>query len=141
MPRLPAAAVEAVPEAVADRERVEADALVELDVEPTHDPFAQADVDGHDLLARQDGNPLEPVAPGSDVLLVHDEDRRELSRERLAEPVDDPALEEHPVRQQVREDEPDTAPRTFLARRPRALSRPLGRGHRLVQHRATVAEP
>jgi hypothetical protein len=105
----PAAFVEAMTEAVSNGEREEADPFVELDVDAPGDPFAERHLDRHQLVLRQHRESLAPLEPGADVLLVDEPDADEPVVESFPERVDDPAVEEDPVRKRVDEEEPHPA--------------------------------
>src|SRR5581483_3437995 len=121
VPRHPAALVEAVPLAVPDGEREEADALVELDVDSAGDALAERHLDRRQLVLRQRGHSAGSLGPRTDVLLVDEPDGRQAVVEDCAELVDDAAVEEDPVRQRVDEEQPGPADRVAgrrIGRRP-----------------------
>ena len=109
MPRRPAALVEPGPQAVTDREWIEPDPLVELDVDPPRDALGRRDHHRQEFLRVDHVDPFETLAPRPHVLLVYEEDGAQSARERPAKPVDDAALDEDAGRQLVGEDEPDAA--------------------------------
>ena len=77
MTRNPATFVEAVPEAVADREREEPDPLVELDVDSARDSLSERHVDRHQVVLRQRRHAPGSIDPRTDVLLVDEPDGRQ----------------------------------------------------------------
>ena len=107
MTRAPAPLVEAVAHAVPYGEGIEADPAIELDVDPPHHPVPERDPDRKQLLPGELRQPLDPVEPRLDVLRVDEEDGGETVGERLAERIDDAAVEEDAVRERIDEEEPD----------------------------------
>jgi hypothetical protein len=99
--------VKSVAEAVSNRKRIEADAVVERAIESSLDAFARTHVRRHDVVPPENLDARQALEPGRDVLVVDEEDGCHASRERSAKLVDDPAFEEDTVGNQIREDDPD----------------------------------
>jgi hypothetical protein len=97
MPGGEAIAMKAVPKAVSECEWVEPDPFVELEVDPPGDPLAAKNVRRHHVLSLQDLDPVKPLSPGSDMLLVDEKESREPIWKRRFGAVDDPTLEEDAV--------------------------------------------
>jgi hypothetical protein len=111
MSSLPAVAVEAVPQAVADSEREEADAIVEPVVGATRDAFVELDSRRQQLLLVDQWHTVQLRQPRSNVLCIQQEDPDQTVRQRTAQALHDSAVEEDAVRQRVDEQQPDPAAR------------------------------
>src|SRR5262249_51983611 len=98
---------EAVAQAVPDREREEADPLVEPDVPSAPDPLSEGHLDRKKLGLVEQWNAVEARKPRPHVLRVQEKDCGEAIGKRPPEPVHDPAVEEAPVRKRVDEEKPD----------------------------------
>ena len=115
---LPALLVEAVAEARAHGERVEAHVVVEEDVRPADDPLSEWHSQMHQLRRLDHLQPVELAAPRIDVLRVQGEQRRDSLVERLPQAGDDAAVEEDPVGQRVDERDPQPLRPRFPSARP-----------------------
>ena len=114
----PPLAVEAVPEARAHGERVEADVIVEEDVGAPHDAWPERHLHRHQLGRLDHFQPVELVAPGIDVLRVQREQRRDALVEGVAQAGDDAAVEEDAVGQRIHECDPQPSRPRFPSARP-----------------------
>ena len=97
--------VEAVPAVEPDRERVVADPPVEPGVD-AGSPRGSLGFD-RELVAEEHRAVTESRAPLGRLFARDEEDRGQPAAEPLAEPVDDPGVEEHADRELVGKDEPD----------------------------------
>ena len=95
--------VEAVPAVEPDRERVVADLPVEPGIEPARRTVPRFD---RELVAEEHRDVTESRAPLGRLDARYQEDRGQPVPEPLAEPVDDPGVEEHADRELVGKNEP-----------------------------------
>ena len=107
MPVLPAFAVEAHAQAVADGRRVEADVVVEEDVGPPDSALERRDLLRGQHRRLEHAKPLELGKPGLDVLRMERKERRDPVVELVTEPRDDAAIEEDAVGKWIDESEPE----------------------------------
>ena len=115
--------VEAVPEAGAHRERVEADVIVEEDVGAPHDAWPERYLQRHQLGRLDHFQPFELVAPRIDVLRMQREERRDALVEGVAQAGHDAAVEEDAVGQRVHECDPQPSRPRVSGSPPRRLPR------------------
>ena len=107
VPVLPALAVEAHAQAVADGDGVEPDVVVEEDVGAPDDALVRRNLLRGQRRRLEHAQPVELGEPGLDVLRMEREERRDPVVERVAEARDDAAIEEDAVREWIDESEPE----------------------------------
>ena len=99
-------AVEPVPQAMAERQRIEADATVEPGVCAAEDLFVQRNARRDQLAGHGDARPLRAFPPGRRLLTDVEQKKLEPIAETLPKLLDDARVEEQARRERIRQDEP-----------------------------------
>jgi hypothetical protein len=98
--------VEAVPDAVADRQRVVADVAIEREVHASGDTLHHADPLGEQVRTDVPRDVAETGRPLERFLLGESEQDVQAAGQPFGQLLDDPAIDEHPRRERIRQDEP-----------------------------------
>src|SRR5437667_2190314 len=107
MPRPHALRVESVPQAVPERQRIEADPPVEPQIDAPVELARQADSVRLELPRRRHGRVAGPLSPGVRLLAHVEQKQLEAVAEPAAKLVHDARVEEETRRERVRENEPN----------------------------------